>query len=322
MSAGAYTEAIVQTLIERAGLRVLTRSVNASGRVFPVDCPYCNDSKGHGGFKKVTGSYHCFKCKTSMSLWDVVKAFIGKDAAIAAYIEVGIFQPARLKTANVPPDEVIDTILKEIEEATLALRYGVVKTEKPTPVAAPPPPKNVTYFPWESMVPVSASTTAVGYLVGERGIPYSSLFFMGSNFPFYWFNGPVVDRERDWRFSDRIVIPVLINGELHSWTGRSILENPKRRYLTPRQEDTLTVCQHTVYPYDFLCKVKGDVLLIVEGVFDSLPVNLTSRTTGVYAVSVFTNNVTPGQVRWLLDIVKNFTAVVIEIGRASCRERV
>ncbi len=316
MSGRGYTENSIQTIIERIGFSILTRSKNASNRVFAVDCPFCEDTKGHGGFKRVTGFFHCFKCKESRSLWGMAVDNIGKDAAIALYIELEIFAPARFITTDRPVDDVINELLEEIDVATKVIRYGAAAAAPvtvPDTQAAQPLPRD-TYFPLERMCTVGRSPDAVNYLA-RRGVTVISTVFITQHFPFYWFQGPIMDRDRDWRFVDRILVPVYVEGVLLSWTGRAIRSDQRARYMTPKEADTRVVCQHTVYPYDFLKKSTGDMLLIQEGVFDSLPVNLTSQVTGVFGVSVFTNNVTTNQLRWLQSLCGNFKKVVIALDR-------
>jgi hypothetical protein len=315
------TENIIQDLISYAGVAILSRSKNSSSRVFPVNCPYCNDNGGHGGLKKTTGSYHCFKCHHSTSLWGFVLDAVGKERAIKAFIDVGIFKKERLKVAGVVTDDAISVLLKEYDAILREHLYGATDAVKVITEEAVLPVVRETYFPLDKMVGAKSALTALMYLIQKRKLPAEAVTSIMEMFPFYWLKDPPTD-EREKKMVNRILVPVYIKGELHSWTGRATLQSQYVRYMTPKLEDTKTVCQHTVYPFDFLIKQKGDILLIQEGIFDSLPINLTSRSTGVYGVTVFTNNVTPTQIEWLKELAVNFRHVVIALDRKEWAQSV
>lgn len=284
---------------------------NNSIKYIATNCPYCSDSSGHGGFKKTTGSYHCQRCKETKSLWGFMTDGIGVERTKDIFIEVGIFEKRKI---NPSKEEDIEKLVNDI-----LFTDTDRKVEPATPKEFEIQGAKKTLLPKETLALVK-SEEAMRYLMSTREIPLKHIpdLIRTTNplvFP-QTMSDPRFSKSFLYGMRNRIVFPITIYGELVSWSARDFTGTSLRRYLTPPPSMCVTVTQRTVFPFDFLRSSKGELLLIQEGVFDSVPFNLVADTTGVYSCCCFTNNLTPGQVLLLKHLSKNFkhTAVLYDKG--------
>ena len=73
----------------------------------------------------------------------------------------------------------------------------------------------------------------------------------------------------DWKY--RIIIPLIINGKIISWTGRSILEKSKLKELNIPRYKNLSIEESVINPKECLFNVdhaKNKTVVLTEGAFD------------------------------------------------------
>lgn len=73
----------------------------------------------------------------------------------------------------------------------------------------------------------------------------------------------------DWKY--RIIIPVIINGKIVSWTGRSILEKSKLKELNIPRYKNLSIEESVINPKECLFNLdhaKNKTVVLTEGAFD------------------------------------------------------
>lgn len=113
------------------------------------------------------------------------------------------------------------------------------------------------------------------------------------------------------KWKGRIVFPVWYNGDLVSWTGRSIYPDQELRYLTmstdPEKDDPPAwgpINDYLLF-YDQLVENADDcdTLILCEGPFDALKVSVLGRPYGIDATCFFTAAPTQGQIYMLYDLV-------------------
>lgn len=98
---------------------------------------------------------------------------------------------------------------------------------------------------------------------------------------------------RSGPFGGRIIFPVYSDGHLVSWTGRTIGRS-ELRYKTlgcdPELDDPCALGPISNYLlwYDCLLTAKPHTLVLVEGPFDALRINVLGRKYGVYSTCFFT----------------------------------
>lgn len=114
------------------------------------------------------------------------------------------------------------------------------------------------------------------------------------------------------RYKDRIIIPVIMNGEMVGWTARAITKTETApRYLASNEE--IKTC---VWNYDAL-KDGGERLFIVEGPFDAIKLDsYFAQYSGidgqkVFATCTFGTSVTVPQIAALRGLTKRFNQVYV-----------
>lgn len=113
------------------------------------------------------------------------------------------------------------------------------------------------------------------------------------------------------RFKGRIIFPVTFEGELMTYTGRSVYPDEELRYKTlsydPELEEKPAVGPISDYLlfYDKLLANKNDcdVLIYCEGPFDALKVNVIGRPHGICATCFFTSSPSQGQIDLAGDLI-------------------
>ena len=73
----------------------------------------------------------------------------------------------------------------------------------------------------------------------------------------------------DWKY--RIIIPLIINGKIISWTGRSILEKSKLKELNIPRYKNLSIEESVINPKECLFNLdhaKNKTVVLTEGAFD------------------------------------------------------
>lgn len=117
-------------------------------------------------------------------------------------------------------------------------------------------------------------------------------------------------------FKNRIVFPVIYNGRLVGWTGRTISAHEEVRYkaLTTDAERAekeqvpvaLAPINHALLWFDRLRKTTNDTIILTEGPFDALKVAELGRARGVSATCFFTSAPTEPQVELLHELLPRF----------------
>lgn len=131
----------------------------------------------------------------------------------------------------------------------------------------------------------------------------------------------------------RIIFPVYHDGKLVSWTGRTIYRSQSLRYksLTADPEaartDGTDVALGPISNFllwrDFLLETGRNILVICEGPFDALRLNLIGRRYGVAATCLFTNSPSEAQFQELMDIAPRFDRCFLLLDQSMwnrCRE--
>lgn len=108
------------------------------------------------------------------------------------------------------------------------------------------------------------------------------------------------------RWKDRIIIPIIQNGDLIGWTARAITDP-----INAPRYDTEGPIKLTVFNEDWLFLRGGTLLYIVEGPFDALKLDYYGRPYGVRATCTFGTSFTIDQIAILSQLAKRFKYTVI-----------
>ena len=326
-------EATVKSILSRANIAYKSGHVkNNSANYIGMQCPFCNDKSTHGGVKKSTGSFHCHKCSESKSLFDFIESQTDRRTAIDIFVDAGIFETRKVdpdtlnKLVAVKKDDRVE--LSEYEQKILDMfqnpeNYLSNLTLDNGSATISEVNADVTLIP--KGVNILKSKKAIDYLKNGRDvvIPMSAIIKIANTLkPIY------VDKVDDPSFGKteysrkwlekRIYFPIYVDGVLMSWNAKDISNNDSAiRYATPRLVDCREVTQNLIWPFDLLNSVKGDLLLIEEGLFDSLPFLAYGKSTSVYSCCIFTNNITKNQLELIQRIAPNFKGVVLMLDRGE-----
>ena len=111
-------------------------------------------------------------------------------------------------------------------------------------------------------------------------------------------------------WGDRILIPYFLDGNLVTWTGRSVINHPIR-YRDLETHESVRAPKETLFNIDSAHEAGGRVLLAVEGPFDALKLDFYGRAVGVRAVAFSTNSMTEDQLYMLAAIADNFPKLMV-----------
>jgi hypothetical protein len=126
------------------------------------------------------------------------------------------------------------------------------------------------------------------------------------------------------RFAGRIIFLIYQDEKLTSWTGRSISERTNLRYmaLSPDedkekqaqglqwQEAHAPISHHLLW-FDDLMHSKAHTLVLCEGPFDALKINVLGRRMGIVATCFFTAQPTDPQIELLHQVVPRFERTIL-----------
>jgi hypothetical protein len=126
-------------------------------------------------------------------------------------------------------------------------------------------------------------------------------------------------------FKGRIIFPIIHDGKLISWTGRTVYPVESEhgiRYKTltadPDKEPPIALGPVTDYLlwHDHL-RNWGDTLVLVEGPFDALRVNVLGRARGIVATCLFTMQPSDRQIDLFHDLMPRFRRCVLLLDRGT-----
>jgi len=116
-------------------------------------------------------------------------------------------------------------------------------------------------------------------------------------------------------YRDRVLLPYVMEWELVAWTARAIAD-AKIRYLDLSKDECVVEPKQTLYNHD-AAFAGGHTLLVVEGPFDALKLDLYGRDWGVRAVALSTNSIQDQQIYLLEEAAPNFSQVLVMMDNAG-----
>ena len=106
----------------------------------------------------------------------------------------------------------------------------------------------------------------------------------------------------DWKY--RIIIPVIINGKIVSWTGRSILEKSKLDELKIPRYKNLEIKKSVINPKECLFNLDNSLrkeVIITEGCFDVMRFGGLNFNKNDNIICSFGTTMTEGQLKVIVD---------------------
>lgn len=286
---------------------------NSSSEVVAVCCPFCGDVSYHGGFFKSSGSYNCFRCSTKGSLYKIVSELIGKEDTKNLFVEVGIFEPSFGNKSIEDSLNLLNTFYNNNSSlAKYAIDYRSKRTSEDIIERIMP----------EGLISIGTSKKALKYLVEERKIGKEYLAELMNiyhpNTDSSNLKGYGTYRIEDLK--DRIYFPLYYKGEIKTWIARDITSKASKRYLAPKLTFNKSLIAPTslVYPFDFCMNFHyREILLVQEGVFDTIPINLLAKKTGMTSVSLNTNVISNNQSKMLKELSVKYKKIVLMLDKSE-----
>lgn len=274
--------------LETNHIHFATKGSNVSRGHVAVRCPMCGsqDPSQHMSINLKTGGWRCFRRPESHSG--------GHPAGlVASLLNISMSAAIALVGQNVHiPDNLLGTV------RTL---LGPRKDAVPNPLKMPPEFRRFT--PGK----IASSRRFVDYLTGPtRKFTYDQVMMMSEDYGLRY--------ATSGKQKGRVIFPVWFEGNLVTWTGRTIYPDQELRYKTlssdPEIEEVPAwgpITQYLLWYDDLLENVDDcDTLVLVEGPFDALNVSIRGRRHGIDSTCFTTAAPSAEQIMLLHDIVPSY----------------
>ena len=108
-------------------------------------------------------------------------------------------------------------------------------------------------------------------------------------------------------FKGRIIFPIRFEGQLQTWTGRTIYPAETLRYRTlGADEGALAPISHFLLSWDRLLKSDADTICLCEGPMDVAKVQALGRRNGIVATCFFTSTGSAQHIDLLHELLPRF----------------
>jgi hypothetical protein len=277
--------------LTRNRIDYVTSGPNVARGKIAIRCPWCGqaDPSQHMAITLTTGAWKCWRNREHRGL-----------------------QPTRL----------VATLLRCDLDQAKALVYGEGSVQLPddflsrvngvlSPQTVQHSSKTKLTMPREFLPfkDLPSARPFIQYLIG-RGFDIGTIFSLTKDYGIRYANyGP---------FESRIILPVHFDGQLVNWTARTISRRERLRYKTLSVEYDNRGAPAAVGPisnyllwYDQLTSWSRDTLVLCEGPFDALKLNILGRQHGIAATCVFTSRPTRSQVDLLHELVPKYKRCIL-----------
>ncbi len=266
-------------LFEDNQIPYVTRGKNTKRGEVSVRCPWCgeDDPSEHMGVNLTAERWGCLR--------NPMHRGYAPPKLIAGLLGVGIAQARAVAAAYSVTDP--DSL-----DAALALLTGT--SDSPKPVQGYEVPLHL----YDEFKPITSRGTGRKYwdYLAARGFHQVDQLVKDYDL-LYTTTG---------RWKDRIIIPLVQQGELIGWTARAIV-NPIE---APRYDSSSERIKQTVFNEDEL-QAGGDLLVVVEGPFDAIKVDYYGRWFGARATCGFGTSLSMDQIAILWGLRRKFRKVLI-----------
>lgn len=258
------------------GVEYAERGGKVSAGNINITCPFCDDRGQHMGLSLSTSSWGCWRCKEGgHSPVRLLCAVLGCSKGRAVEL---------VAAANAPSPDDFERLLDQPQDQGESHRHA--------PIVLPPGCKPLS--------PATASTARFRqYLELDRGFGTDVEAVVQQYHLHYATQG-----EQAWR----VVLPVIADGGLVGWTGRSVYKDASLRY----KADPFGGTKEHLANFDVLQSVQGvEVLAVVEGPMDFLKLDFYGQRYKVRATCTFGTSWRMGQFQRLVQLARRFPHTVV-----------
>lgn len=257
-----------------------------------VHCPFCGEAdRGyHLGLHK-SGRWSCYRNPTSHRGSDpirIIMRLIGCSYEIAS---------SYLTEENVE--------LSDFEEAAAEFISGGVKSDNPKTLVLPTDFRKL-------LSGVGRARLYWRYL-HSRGYAVNELRQLVRRYRIRYCD------KGEWH--GRVIFPITIDGQLVSWTGRTVYETEKLRYKTlshrkqddPKRPRALVNTKSVLFNYDNAMKRRRKVCVLVEGPLDAIRIDFYGFNQGITSVATLGTGISIDQLE-MLDLVNDNCDTLVSCG--------
>ena len=282
----------VLRFLEQNGIEYAKGGANTSRNNVTVHCPFCGpaDPSKHMSINLVNKGWRCWRHPQHR----------GKNPArlVQALLRCPWERAMEIVgQAIFVPTDFMDRVRREVAPTPLTTTQRKLKLPKEFRAFAGKPSAR----PYEN------------YLVKDRGFDWADVDRMTYKYDVrYCTRGP---------YRGRIIFPIYFMGELVAWTGRTLDRNNPLRYkaLSVDEEKAesegyhaaIGPISHYLLWFDDLVDADADTIILCEGPFDALKIDVLGRRDGIRATCFFTSSPTDAQIALLHELCPQYKQRVL-----------
>lgn len=279
----------LRDMIAAQGVEILDRGHSVSKGNFNIQCPFCGvaDRGHHMGIRLYDGAWACWRNAEHRGRSPVrlMVAILGKP----------VYEVRRLLGIRSAPDlGAFARIKQRIEQG------GAEDDEEDKRADVLKVPREFR-SDWDSSS--FAASRFVSY-IESRGFTGSAMLGVVHAF------GLMYAIKGD--FADRVVMPYWYQGNMVTWTARTIHAGEGLRYRDLEKEKSVMHVDEMLYNYDGAA-MGGRALVVLEGQVDVQKGDYAGRNMGVRCVGLGTNSITDAQMLQLIELSSGFEDVWIAL---------
>lgn len=273
-----------QAFLERHHIDYRTSGPNVGADHLVIHCPMCgrNDPGEHMSISLNGKGWRCWR--------DTTHAGVNPNRLIMSLLNIDWSSAAAISGTSKG--------YQSQPVLTSTLRDRVNNLLDPPPLPKPTPIE----FPKSARPLASNSNTALPYCLYLRGRGITDMTNLDK-----W---DIRYDHRDPRFHGRILFGVRSNSHLVAITGRAVSQRMEPRYLAEGPVD-----QYLIWT-DRMPR-KADTLILTEGPFDALKVNLLGHKAGIWSTACMTSTFSPAQRAQLYDLIPRFRRTLVLFDRGN-----
>ena len=271
--------------LDRHHIHYRDRGSNVGPDHIVTTCPFCGpaDQSGHMSISLLGNGWRCWRehSHSGIAPTRLIQALLNCSHEQALTYLSSLAQPIFAQPAKSLPD-IVNVLMTRIEPAP------------PKPIEMPP-----TARPLTITAPVARPYQL--YL-SSRG--FSDLHTLTDRY------GLRFDPS-DRRWHGRILFPITHDNRMVAFTGRAISNRATPRYLAEAITQSTPLIWTDTFP------PQADTLVLTEGPFDALKVNVLGQLQGVHATCCMTSSFSDHQRAQLYDLIPRFQRTIVLFDRGN-----
>lgn len=277
----------------RRNIDFITKGTNVKKDEVNISCPFCNASSNpdpsyHLGVDRKTGYWSCWRNRKHKGkrlhrlIMTVARVSYAEACDILGqkvdWIKEGSFS---IFSEDFDSKDLFSDDTEQEEVQVLKM-----------------PPEFMPFNGFRSQIPFT------NYLMHDRGFHRRHISEVLKEYDFHCCT--------TGRWSGRLILPIRLEGDLLTWTGRAIEKNATLRYRSlSEKEGAIASIKDLVFNYDTLIQTGGRLLFITEGPFDAMKLDFYAKDQDCRATALFSKALRTPQSYLLAELANVFDKLVI-----------